>query len=180
MTSKITTQNVNSGLMYFGLIISAALWIGSDIFFLVKISKTKNNKDKVQECNVIDGKVLHLEVIIIVMILMMEFVFKYKLSSVIGRFSEKAGNLIIIGITALFVLPTFMSYNVIETEEVRNYSTQMLGNLSMYHYINLFVKVIVVIICLLPITKHGNFAKFFLSSSLNYSTFLEGLATLNQ
>ena len=99
---------------------------------------------------------------------MMEFVFKYKLSSYLGSFSSKSSNLIVILIAGVMVLPTFLSYNVAETYKNKDFSLTTLNYLITYHIINLILKTGIVIACLLSNFKNNKFVEFFKSTSMHY------------
>ncbi|VVU94696.1 hypothetical protein CPAV1605_421 [seawater metagenome] len=167
-------QQAHTGVVYFSLFVSSIFWLGSDIYFLVNLAKIKNEEDdSSKEANCIkksNSNSLSFEILFIILLLMMEFVFKYKLSSFLASFSGKSSNLIIVIVTGLLVLPTFISYNVIETYETRTYSISSLNSLIAFHSINLIIKVCIIAACFFPKFQNTKFIEFFKSTSLNYET----------
>lgn len=165
-------QQAKTGVLYLSLIVSAIIWVGSDIFFLMKLSDIKKEEeDQTESSNCIkktEGNVINWQVFLIIFLLMMEFVFKYKLSSYLGSFSSKSSNLIVILIAGVMVLPTFLSYNVAETYKNKDFSLTTLNYLITYHIINLILKTGIVIACLLPNFKNKKFVEFFKSTSMHY------------
>lgn len=174
MASKMPNkQQAKTGVLYLSLIVSAIIWLGSDIFFLIKLTDIKKEEaDQTESSNCIkksEGSVINWQVFLIIFLLMMEFVFKYKLSSYLGSFASKSSNLVVILITGILVLPTFLSYNVAETYKNKDFSLSTLNALITFHVINLILKTIIIVSCFLPNLKTRKFIEFFKSTSMHYT-----------
>ena len=155
-----------SALKYVGMILTSGIWISSDIYFLVKLNELKKqNKNK--ECEKTEMNISK-NLILLIGLLMIDFVYKYKVVSMAGNFSKKIGNIITIGIVTICVLPTFLSCNIVQNSTNVIYSPTLLNSLIAYHSLSMILKVILLVLIFLPQTKDTKMMKFMVSPILTF------------
>ena len=171
----ISNQDIGS-LKYVGMLLTSGVWIATDIYFLVKLNKIKKEqKNDNKSCTLVKTNVSS-QTLILIVLLMIDFVYKYKIASIAGSIAYKIGNLLTISIVSLFVLPTFLSYNIVMNNSGSIYSDRVINSLIGYHSIAITLKTILLIMVFLPATKNNKMIKFMVKPELTYNS--SGLSPL--
>ena len=170
----ISNQDIGS-LKYVGMLLTSGIWIATDIYFLVKLNKIKKDQSNNKTCTLAKADV-STRTFFLISLLMIDFVYKYKIASIAGSIAYKIGNLLTISIVSLFVLPTFLSYNIVMNSGGSTYSDRLLKGLIFYHSIAITLKTILLIMVFLPATKDNKMIKFMVKPELTYN--VSGLSPL--
>ena len=148
----------SQGVKYLVFMILMSILCYSDIYFLKKLKDTDTDKnDLYNRENVLEPLQLFT-----IFLILMEIVYKWKLSSILTSFSAGKSYLLNWLMLFIFTIPIFMTYNM----NIK-YSKYLIP----YHYVNLLIKILIVLIAVLPKTKNKEFIKFMKSGYMNLNNF---------
>lgn len=157
---EIVYYGSSEGFKYLVFGILMAILIFSDVYFLERIKKLKK-AGKCFKTSIISPIGLFISFLIL-----LEILFKFKLSSIITYFAKGKSYLLNYFLTFIFIIPILLSYDL-----ELNCQKDNIHLLEIYFYINLIIKCLIVIIAIIPVTKHSHLTKFLKSGYDNLSQF---------
>ncbi|VVU94697.1 hypothetical protein CPAV1605_422 [seawater metagenome] len=147
----------SEGFKYIVFMIWMTILCYSDVFFLERLKN--DNQITTDKYN---NKISVLQLLIMFFILL-EILFKWKISSIITSFAGGKSYLLNIFVMFCFIIPIFMTYDLKNKNQTEF--------LKIYHYINLAIKALVIILAVLPKTQKGLIIKFFKSGYYNLNNY---------
>ena len=145
---EIVYYGSSEGFKYLVFGVLMAILIFSDVYILEKIKKLKKNKTvKCLKTSIVSPNGLFISFLIL-----LEILFKFKLSSIITYFAKGKSYLLNYLLTFILVIPILLSY-----ELELNCKKDNIHLLEIYFWINLIIKCLIVILEFATKHSHSNF-----------------------